>query len=445
MEFINPRVTGSLSVSGNIIVDEGIISARQFSGSGANLFDISASAVVGLTTSRIATGSVTASAVMNNGTGSFQINTETVITGSLFVSGGVITGIVSGSITTAETASFVKQLSQNVTITGSLFVSGGTYSGSGANLYDISASAIVGLNLARISTGSVSASAYIENGTGSVHITDNTYITGSLTANTIFANSASITHLTSVYQTSSFIYLTGSSKFGDQAGVDIHEFTGSVGITGSLAVNGSTKVTNLEATGSVGISGSLLVSGTFTVVGTDGSSLQINVPSDPTTGSLFVITDTSNNYVLEVFANRVTKITGSLAVTGNLDVTSGITGSLIGSFRGQGTGSFTGSFFGEYSGSGANLYDISASAINGLNLVRIATGSVTASVDILGGFSVNSNTTITGSLNVSGGFITGSLEGTASLAHTASYVQNVKNAETASYASSAALMDGGLY
>jgi hypothetical protein len=44
------------------------------------------------------------------------------------------------------------------------------------------------------------------------------------------------------------------------------------------------------------------------------------------------------------------------------------------------TGSFSGSFTGAFSGSGANLNSIPASAITGLNLSQIATGSVTASV-----------------------------------------------------------------
>lgn len=43
-------------------------------------------------------------------------------------------------------------------ITGSLFLFSGSYSGSGANLFNIPASAIVGLNLSRIATGSVTAS-----------------------------------------------------------------------------------------------------------------------------------------------------------------------------------------------------------------------------------------------------------------------------------------------
>ena len=46
------------------------------------------------------------------------------------------------------------------------------------------------------------------------------------------------------------------------------------------------------------------------------------------------------------------------------------------------SGSFTGSFSGSFFGDGAGITNISASSINDLNLFRIATGSVSASVNI---------------------------------------------------------------
>ena len=58
--------------------------------------------------------------------------------------------------------------------------------------------------------------------------------------------------------------------------------------------------------------------------------------------------------------------------TGNIVATTGATGVEM-------TGSFTGSFFGD----GGGLTNISASSITGLNLSMIATGSVTASVNVL--------------------------------------------------------------
>lgn len=67
---------------------------------------------------------------------------------------------------------------------------------------------------------------------------------------------------------------------------------------------------------------------------------------------------------------------GTFPYTGSADIT--------GSFNLVGDARITGSLFllsGSFSGSGANLFNIPASAIVGLNLSRIATGSITASVN----------------------------------------------------------------
>jgi hypothetical protein len=49
-------------------------------------------------------------------------------------------------------------ISGSLTVTGSIYLLGGSYSGSGANLYNIPASAVVGLSMNQISTGSITAS-----------------------------------------------------------------------------------------------------------------------------------------------------------------------------------------------------------------------------------------------------------------------------------------------
>jgi hypothetical protein len=101
----NTQITGSLTVSNGI--------TGSFSGSGANLFDIPASGIVGLNLSQISSGSYSAS-ISENG---------------LLVNNRVVADSFSGS-----------------------------FSGSGANLFNIPASGIVGLNLSQILSGSVSAS-----------------------------------------------------------------------------------------------------------------------------------------------------------------------------------------------------------------------------------------------------------------------------------------------
>jgi hypothetical protein len=71
------------------------------------------------------------------------------------------------------------------------------------------------------------------------------------------------------------------------------------------------------------------------------------------------------------------------------------------SFAASGNGTFSGSFSGSFQGDGSGLTNIPASGITGLNLSRIASGSATASISPDLGFTVNTNSQITGSLIVS--------------------------------------------
>ena len=61
----------------------------------------------------------------------------------------------------------------------------------------------------------------------------------------------------------------------------------------------------------------------------------------------------------------------------------------------------TGSFTGSFKGDGSNLYNIPATGVTGLQLDKIASGAVTASVSS-NGFNINSNVAITGSIVASG-------------------------------------------
>jgi hypothetical protein len=61
----------------------------------------------------------------------------------------------------------------------------------------------------------------------------------------------------------------------------------------------------------------------------------------------------------------------------------------------------SGSFTGSFAGDGSNIINISASNIVGLNLSQIASGSFTASITPDTGFKVNTNTSISGTLDIS--------------------------------------------
>jgi predicted acyltransferase (DUF342 family) len=93
-----------------------------------------------------------------------------------------------------------------------------------------------------------------------------------------------------------------------------------------------------------------------------------------------------------------------------LDLTGNIEGNLISGVTINsltGTTAYVKNMSGSFTGSGQGLYNIPASGITGLELNRISDGSATASISQASGLRINTNTEITGALNVSGN-ITGS-------------------------------------
>ena len=193
--------TGSVGISGSLTAISA--SAQYFSGSGAGLSNIPASAISGLNVStfRISTGSISASVqpgatsfilnsggtnlftVSNTGLGTFN-NGLTVLNGNTLISSPNITLVGSATlngqpITTAGDLTLNQIKSGNITASVSTGANSfiledgnttlfsvsntGILSGSGANLFNIPASGITGLNLSRTATGSVSASVNIGN------------------------------------------------------------------------------------------------------------------------------------------------------------------------------------------------------------------------------------------------------------------------------------------
>jgi hypothetical protein len=292
--FINigpARFTGSVDISGSLSAITS--SAQYFSGSGAGLFNIPASAVVGLSTStnRIASGSISASVqpgstsftlsntgtnlftVSNSGLGTFAngltvngasttINSGlTVSSGNTLINSPTITLIGSATlngqpITTAGDLTLDRIKSGIVTASVStgansfILESGGTtlfrvsnagvLSGSGANLFNIPASGITGLNLSQIGSGSFTASI----SDNKFKVNTNSEITGSL----IVTNG--ITGSLSGSATGSF---SGSFQ-GDGSGLTNVPASGVVGLnlsqiaTGSVTSSVSLGSTNFQVT-----------------------------------------------------------------------------------------------------------------------------------------------------------------------------------------------------
>lgn len=149
-----------------------------------------------------------------------------------------------------------------------------------------------------------------------------------------------------------------------------------------------------QSTGSTGITRGLFINPTLTNA-FDFRAIETTV------GNVTLNTTSGNTSIGKINPNAKLDVNGNTVITGSLTVTQGITGSLFGtasfaisssnaqtaSFAQSGNGSFSGSF----SGSGANLFNIPASGITGLNLSQISSGSVSASISPQNGLQVNTN------------------------------------------------------
>ena len=182
--------------------------------------------------------------------GSYWTTTNDIqITGSLSISSQL--GINDANVLLNESASLVLTSGSNIYIENGGFITA-SFKGDGAGLYNIPASGVTGLQLDRIISGSVSASM----ADGTLRVNTDVNIDGTLTAREI--------HTT--YVTSSVLYQSGSTKFGDTLD-DLHLFTGSLRTTGSVFINGDLTVNGTTIlTASDPLRESLIISGAMAIM-----------------------------------------------------------------------------------------------------------------------------------------------------------------------------------
>jgi hypothetical protein len=265
-------ITGSGAITGSLSVSSGITGSLFGTASQAVTASYALTAsfvasIAGLSTSQIATGSITAS--VGQSTASFQIVSGS--TNFLYVSNsgnigiGTTTNIndrltvlgnaVIGRSNTASQVYIGLGTPGNVT-PSSLFWSFGLL----ANSNDFNIQSFDGTTLSsrlridtsgRVGIGTSTPSASLDvsgsvrytnglSGTGSVNISGSTLITGSLNVSGAITTNGTITAQTLVVQTitSSITYSSGSNIFGN-ALTNTQTMTGSVNITGSLTLRGN--------------------------------------------------------------------------------------------------------------------------------------------------------------------------------------------------------------
>ena len=282
------------------------------------------------------------------------------------------------------------------------------------------------------------------NGTGSADIIATGSFTGSFNGSadiwtvqdlTVFGT-ASINYFETIYETSSIIYQSGSTKFGNSAD-DTHQFTGSVFIDGDTQILGNTTATGSFSGSFVGDGSGLdgVVATTLFALSEgsgisaftfDGSSTQtINI-----SGSVGLTTDTVTKWTGAAFADTsitdngaVVDINSDTVITGSVNIRT--TGDPFESWKvtltdfGYDTEiaarvDYIGNDVGFTVSSGSDAYHMISYVPDGDRYLYIAEGLIT--IFDSGSNSANkyiqlkSPTNITGSLDVTGG-ITGSFTG----------------------------------
>tara|TARA_R110000796_G_scaffold130638_1_gene246300 strand:- start:223 stop:1863 length:1641 start_codon:yes stop_codon:yes gene_type:complete len=291
-----------------------------------------------------------------------------------------------------------------------------------------------------------------QNITGSLHMSGNFYLTGT----------ASVDYLVASYESSSIIYSSGSTKFGDSLD-DTHEFTGSITSTGSfygMAVSGNFTgsgegLYNIPSASNADRAMSASQADSATTASHALASSNLNITPEESsaathyllfaqsnTGEASVKTDSGLTYLPQTDTISVTKVIGQLegsasyaetaslllgsvenainAQTASLAISTSVVNVVSTSFAASGDGPFTGSF-------SASLYSFFSGSL---------TGSVLG--DLIGTASISDfATTASHALNVPDTASHALTAVTASYAVTSSYIA------TASFADIATLSRGG--
>jgi hypothetical protein len=296
---------------------------------------------------------------------------------------------------------------------------------------------------------------------GSYHLTGSQFISGNLYIN----GTASIDYLVSSYESSSIIYSSGSTKFGDTLD-DTHEFTGSVTITGSAfseywsgsfsgsfeglidsASNAERAVTASQADRATTASQADKTTNLSLNVEDSSPSTHYLIFGPNTTGETAPKTDSALNYVPNTETLTATKFIGQLegsasyadtasvvlgsilssshAETASLAISTSVEFQVTNSFAQSGDGPFTGSF-------SSSLYSLLSGSF---------TGSSTGSFfGILTGTASQADNATTASHIVTASFADRATSSSqADSATTASHIVTASfsdSSETASFASS---------
>jgi hypothetical protein len=356
MRIDGPQITGSFNLNGDAIADlDALVTTSSFNMMTASMATTASNTFKGTQTY---SGSIVPS--VNNtydlGSPTHQFRHVYISTGSLYIDGTKVLGSTSSElqITTDSGQSFkvletgadtitLQSADGNVTLTST---------GGGDIVMDPSTGVIGLKGTVTIYTGNKIVSSdgnsiQFGNGiaiTGSIVATNTNLITGSgqisslgfaTTGSNTFNGNLTVTgyidaqELRTTYISSSILYRSGSTKFGDESS-DTHAFTGSLLVSGSISVPGSnlvsgsaqvdvmstTNVVRLATTGSNTFVGNQVVSGSLTTTGrlsVSGTTLIGEIQSS------YALIETTAGYGIWLRPAGVNSPTGAfISTAGNL-------------------------------------------------------------------------------------------------------------------------------
>ena len=384
------QCTAHAPMVGNIYIADARVASGSFSGSfqgnGSGLTNIPASGITGLNLSRIASGSATASIAPDKG---FIVNTNAKITGSLTISGSHNSDILLPNAPTNAIRISGSNDRTRLHIYDSVENSTPVYTeGAGIVLTGGDDGSQATLELSAVGSGNGGGN----NEQSYIHSNQMITLTGAdndAGYHVKLAGAFGGMFLTA--NTSNTIGHFYSNGGGTPAGIRLGQVDWAhIKSTGNAAYVKIGKndtedwqdINNTRTIFSGNISGSTTSTSSFGTYLGDGSQL---------TGIISSSYAVSASYAISSSHEIIKEVSSSYADTA--------------SFAQSGNGVFSGSFSGSFQGNGSGITNIPASGITGLNLSRIASGSVTASIAPDKGLQINTNTQITGSLTISGSFI----------------------------------------
>ena len=289
-------ITGSGAITGSLSVSSGITGSLFGTASQAVTASYALTAsyvasIAGLSTSQIATGSITASVSLGSGSFAVTSGSSTFFfissSGESLVNTTIAQNVAAnrGNLTINGTTSILNLATSN-TNAGYIYHSGTdmlivnskngalTFATNNTERVRIDSSGRMGIGTSTPSASlDVSGSVRYTNGlsgTGSVNISGSLTVTGSITTN------GTITAQTLVVQTvtSSIVYSSGSNIFGN-ALTNTQTMTGSVNITGSLTLRGNQTVFGVVTVQSASFDygqNTNVVTGSFQVIASEATS-----------------------------------------------------------------------------------------------------------------------------------------------------------------------------